>query len=139
LDESDSFKLRTMTLDGSIMDVLDGGVTVKMKGVPYIKSIIVNPASTVNSAITSYTFLVTPTVPINNSYSIIFKFPPEIKLPSDQSLYKCSSDDVNLISQIVCVNHFAFVTNGVRAVVQIKAPLTGINPLQTFKITINNI
>jgi hypothetical protein len=72
-----------MTLDGSIMDVLESGVTIKMTGVPYIKSIIVNPGSTVNSAVTSYTFLVTPTVPINNSYSIVFKFPPEIKLPSD--------------------------------------------------------
>ena len=38
-----------------------------------------------------------------------------------------------------CVNHFAFVTNGVRVVIGIRPPLTGINPLQTFKITINSI
>ena len=110
-----------------------------MSGVPFIRSVIVNSASTVNSAITSYTFLITPTIPINNSYSIILKFPPEIELPTDQSLYKCTSDDFNIISQVQCVNHFAFVANGVRVVIGIKPPLRGINPLQTFKITINSI
>jgi hypothetical protein len=111
------------------MDSLQSGVTIKMTGVPFIRSVIVNPASTVNSAITSYTFLITPTIPINNSYSIILKFPPEIELPTDQSLYKCTSDDFNIISQVSCVNHFAFVTNGVRVVLGIRPPLTGINPL----------
>jgi hypothetical protein len=111
------------------MDSLQSGVTIKMTGVPFIRSVIVNPASTVNSAVTSYTFLITPTIPINNSYSIIVKFPPEIELPTDQSLYKCTSDDFNIISQVSCVNHFAFVTNGVRVVLGIRPPLTGINPL----------
>ena len=82
-DRTDPFKVRTMTLDGSIMDANDVGFTLQMTDVPFIRSVIVNPASSVNSAITSYTFLITPTVPINNSYSVIIKFPPEIKLPTD--------------------------------------------------------
>lgn len=79
------------------MDVLESGLTLKMTRVPYIKSAIATPASLVNSAITSYTFLFTPTVPINNSYSVIIVFPSEITIPTDPNLYKCSSEDTSII------------------------------------------
>lgn len=100
LDPTDTFKMQTMTLDGSIMDILSSGLTIKMTKVPFIRSVLVEPASLTNSAITRYNFIVTSTVPVNSTYSVIIKFPPEVKLPSDPSLYKCSSDDISLIAGI---------------------------------------
>jgi hypothetical protein len=74
-----------MTIDGSVMDILTSGLTIKMTKVPYIRSVLVEPASLINSAITKYNFIVTPTVPVNNTYFVVIKFPPEIKLPTDSS------------------------------------------------------
>jgi len=79
------------------MDALESGLTLKMTTVPFIKSVLVTPASSVNSAITSYTFLITPTIPVNNTYSVILKFPPEVGLPKDFSTLKCTSEDTSLI------------------------------------------
>ena len=89
-----------MTLDGSIMDILSSGLTIQMTKVPFIRSVLVEPASLTNSAITRYNFIVTSTVPVNSTYSVIIKFPPEVILPSDPSMYKCASDDINLIAGI---------------------------------------
>lgn len=83
LDPTDSFKIYTKTSDGNKMDTLESGLIIKMTRVPYIKSVLVTPSSLINSAITNYTFIITTTVPINNSYSVIFQFPPEITLPTD--------------------------------------------------------
>lgn len=137
LDPTDTFKMQTFTLDGSLMDSLDSGLTLKMTRVPFIKSVLVTPASTVNAALTSYTFLVTPTVPVNNTYSVIITFPEEVPLPSDTSAFKCSSDDTNLIASVTCTSHKAFIVNSVRFALSVRSP--GINPLQTFKLTINGI
>ena len=138
LDRTDTFLMQTMTLDGSIMDILTSGLTLKMTQVPYIRSVLVETSSLINSALSKYTFIITPTVPINNTYSIVVKFPPEITLPSDPSIYKCSSDDLQLISSVNCLDHKAFVLNGVRFVLNIKTG-TGINPLQPFRLSINGI
>jgi|LauGreDrversion4_2_1035121.scaffolds.fasta_scaffold09923_3 hypothetical protein len=79
------------------MDVLTSGLTIKMTRVPFIRSVLVEPLSLINSAITRYTFIVTSTVPVNSTYSVIIKFPSEVTLPKDPAMYKCYSDDVNLI------------------------------------------
>ncbi len=65
------------------MDAKEIGITIKMTKVPYIRSVVLTPGSLVNSAITNYTFLITPTVPLNNSFSVIIVFPPEVTLPSN--------------------------------------------------------
>ena len=75
LATTDTFQFYTKAPDGSTMDQLLSGLTLKMTQVPYIKSVIINPGSLVNAAITSYTFLITPTVPVFNQYAIIFTAP----------------------------------------------------------------
>jgi hypothetical protein len=83
LDATDTFKIQTKTLDGSTMDTLDAGLTVKMSRVPFIRSVIATPGSLVNSAIGNYTFLITPVVPLSNQFSVIIVFPQEILIPLD--------------------------------------------------------
>ena len=71
------------------MDLIESGITLKMQQVPYINSVIATPGSLVNSAITNYTFLITPSVPLNNSYSVLITFPPEITQPNATQGYGC--------------------------------------------------
>lgn len=68
LDPTDSFSMYTRTSNGIIMDQLLTGLTLTMKFVPNLRSVLLTPGSLINSAITNYTFLITSPVPVNNSF-----------------------------------------------------------------------
>lgn len=106
-----------------------------MQRVPFIKAVVMTPGSLINSAVSNFTFLITPTVPINNSHVLIVTFPPEITLPKSSSSFLCVSPDTNVIQSVSCqINTNS--SNQVLATLSLKPGLPGISPLQTFRLTI---
>jgi hypothetical protein len=67
-----------------------------------ISKVTLSLGSYINSAVTNYTFSITPTVAVLSTYYIIIEFPSEITFPDDYDDFECSSSDTSYISKVAC-------------------------------------
>jgi hypothetical protein len=102
LGTSSTFAAYTYTSGGIKMDQKTSGITVTMTLTAYMKNVIVTMGSYVNAAVTSYTFTITASVPITESYYLIIKFPSEIYLPTSSSSLACKSSDTTIFNSVTC-------------------------------------
>jgi hypothetical protein len=105
----------------------------------FMKSVFVNLGSYINAAVTSYTFLITPTVPVIETHLVIIQFPPEVTLPTSESSLSCSSTDTTIFNSVSCSFNKALLSNSIKVAIDLKSSITQINILQTFRITVNGI
>lgn len=67
-----------------------------------IQDIELYPSSYINSARSTYTFTMIPSVPVTANTFILVTFPPQISLPLTDAELNCNSTYENLISSVTC-------------------------------------
>lgn len=85
-----------------------------------MRSVPITLGSYVNAAVTSYTFTITPSVPVTEDHYVIIKFPSEITLPKTESTLACRSDDTAIFNDVKCFLNTQQTANSIRVTLDLK-------------------
>jgi hypothetical protein len=81
-----------------------------MTDTSYMQSVSIALGSYINAEATTYTFSITPTVPVVSTDIVLIYFPAEVTVPISLSSTSCSSGDTSIVTSVTCSFYQSTIT-----------------------------